>query len=147
MGFSLEQVVSPVTNELWCASATTKNYVNMTFTEQVVVEGIISSGRTSPGNVHFVSNLSILFSRDINVQLQLYGRVYAGMITDHACTHVYRIIITIIAVIMVYVYIPQSRSSLSHHQVYFTMSVSLSLLRNSSSGLMDMDQTNCFAGK
>ena len=75
MGFSLEQIVSSRLNEFWCASVTGRNYVNMTFTEPVVVEGIISSGAFSTGNVHFVSNFSVLFSRDISGQLKLYNRV------------------------------------------------------------------------
>ena len=78
MGFSFEQIVSPLSNEFWCANATAGNYVNMTFTQPVVVEGIISSGAFTLGTtnvLHYVSNFSILFSRDINGQLELYNRV------------------------------------------------------------------------
>ena len=87
MEFSLEQVVSSLPDEFWCAKASTGNYVNMTFTQPIVVEGIISSGAVSSSpiapNVHYVSNFSILFSRGISGQLQLYNRVYPN--DKHAC--------------------------------------------------------------
>ena len=91
MGFSLERVVSPVSSEFWCASVTAGNYVNMTFTEPIVVEGIISSGAFSTGNVHFVSNFSILFSQDISGQLQLYNRVCLN--DNRPCMHAQQLLL------------------------------------------------------
>ena len=157
MGFSLDQVVSPMLNEFWCASVTAGNYVNMTFTEPILVEGIISSGAATtrtplPALLHYVSNFSILFSQDISGQLQLYDRVCLN--DNRPCMHAQQLLLLLflqnynkIFYSLCIDYFSQCSNSLPHHQILCTMSTNLSLPRNSSSGLMDMDQTNCFAGK
>ena len=80
--YPLSDIVSTMSDNVWCANPTAGNYVNMTFNQPVVVEGIISGGAFTRSRTreHYVSNFSILFSRDVNGQLQLYDRVYTGLI-------------------------------------------------------------------
>lgn len=65
---------------LWCSTAGDGvNYVNMTFSQPVVLEGLISHGATSNiGTLkleHYVSDFSVLYSKKENASLQLYPSV------------------------------------------------------------------------
>ena len=79
MTYPVRNIVSMNTsNGIWCANSTVGNYVNMTFNQPVVVEGIFSHGAVSSSleRQHYVSNFTILFSQDVSGQLQQYYRVY-----------------------------------------------------------------------
>ena len=79
-----DQLAYPVENivessMVWCSTAGNGgvNYVNMTFSKPVVLEGLISHGATSNmGTIqHYVSGFSILYSKAENGSLQLYPSV------------------------------------------------------------------------
>ena len=69
--------VSESTN-IWCSTFPGSDHVNMTFTKQVVVEGITSRGSFDEGMRHFVSNFSVFVSPslDPNEELELLDEVY-----------------------------------------------------------------------
>ena len=47
--------------------------MNMTFSQPVILEGVISSGATSNSGPHYVSDFTILYSKTVNGPLQLYS--------------------------------------------------------------------------
>ena len=64
-----------IVKRFWCATDRTGNYVNMTFSQPVVIEGIISSGATSNNSqvYHYVSDFTILHSKTVNGPLKFYS--------------------------------------------------------------------------
>ena len=67
--------VKNITKAFWCDNIGIGNYVNMIFSQPVVIEGIISSGATSNNSQvqHYVSSFTILHSATVNGPLQLYS--------------------------------------------------------------------------
>ena len=82
-----DQPIFPVeniggSNTGWCANISgEENYINMTFAQPVLLEGIHSFGRTTSTidaiTQHFVSNFSILYTilPESSEPLELYDRV------------------------------------------------------------------------
>ena len=71
--YPVENIVESST--LWCTEGDGVNYVNMTFSQPVVLEGLISQGGNSNMGQHYVSGFSILYSKTENGSLQLYPSV------------------------------------------------------------------------
>ena len=76
--YPVENIVGSSTP--WCTAGDIGpevNYVNMTFSQPVVLEGLISQGATSNMGTlqHYVSGFSILYSKTENGSLQLYPSV------------------------------------------------------------------------
>lgn len=76
--YPVENIVE--SSMLWCSTAGNGvNYVNMTFNQPVVLEGLISHGATSNiGTLaieHYVSDFSVLYSKTENGSLQQYPSV------------------------------------------------------------------------
>ena len=87
--FPLEDIVT----NFWCASSGTGNYVNMTFSQPVVLEGILSSGATSNNNRvrHYVSDFAIFYSNTVDGPLRLYSAqcevsIEYNMLFETACS-------------------------------------------------------------
>ena len=75
--YPVEDIVSRGPGKLWCTTGNGINYVNMTFSQPVVVESIFHQGAISlPLHVeHYVSSFSILYSSTEDGPLQLYPTV------------------------------------------------------------------------
>ena len=67
--------VKNISKALWCTNIGIGNYVNLTFSQPVIIEGILSSGGTSNNSQvhHYVSDFTILYSKTVNGPLQLYS--------------------------------------------------------------------------
>ena len=67
--------VKNITKAFWCDNIGIGNYVNMIFSQPVIIEGILSSGATSNNSQvqHYVSSFTILHSKTVNGPLQLYS--------------------------------------------------------------------------
>ena len=64
-----------IATAVWCTNNGNGNYVNMTFSQPVVIDGISSRGATSDNSQvhHYVSDFTMLYSKTVNGPLQLYS--------------------------------------------------------------------------
>lgn len=75
--YPVEDIVSRGPGKFWCTTGDGVNYVNMTFSQPVVVESIFHVGATSMMSTveHYVSSFSMFYSPTENGPLQLYPTV------------------------------------------------------------------------